>query len=324
MPAKTVLIADDDQALTKILAMRCKELGLEVVTCPSGFKAYEAIVKQPPDLLVLDVTMPGVDGLCLYEELAKETSLAPIPAIFLTGRSDTATVEKCKALGAHYVWKGLDTWSDLKTAICKLLDLCPSGPQAESAAAAGTAAPPESDSVPPSSPRVLLVDDDPQLSKALKIRLQAYGVEVLRAFSGMQGYWTALKELPDVIITDYTMPDGYGNYLLGKLKEHSLTKDIPVIVLTGRTIGGNKDFALERSLLSLGATAFLTKPLDFDALLSELRRHIAIGEPPNAKLRESEYSASRLALSGAKASARSGIVLVCRLSSPTTLRTTSI
>ena len=89
----------------------------------------------------------------------------------------------------------------------------------------------------------------------------------------------ALRERPDVIVSDYTMPEGYGNWLLGRLKGHSATKDIPVIFLTGRTIGDKPDYPLERTLLSLGASAYLTKPLEFDTLLVELRRHITLQDP---------------------------------------------
>ena len=280
MAMKTILIADDDQALAKAIALRCKELGVQVVTCSDGIKAYQTVVRQPPDLLILDLNMPGANGLYLFEELGREQNLSPIPAIILTGKSDDATIQRCKSLGAHYVWKGLDTWSDLKPILCKLLCLesvaqAPQEPQAVPTEVkdAKTAA-----DAPPAGPKVLVVDDDTDVSKAIKIRLRAHGVEVVQAFNGMQGFWAALKERPDVIIMDYRMPEGYGNFLLGKLRSHPLSKDIPVIVLTGQCIGRNKDFALERELLGLGASAFLTKPLDFGALLKELRRHITVAE----------------------------------------------
>ncbi|MBI3464624.1 MAG: response regulator [Planctomycetes bacterium] len=120
------------------------------------------------------------------------------------------------------------------------------------------------------------MDDDPGISKALGIRLRAYGVEVDRAFNGMQGYWMALKRRPDVIVADYMMPEGQGNYLLERLKNHPLTKNIPVIVLTGRTVEGRKDGAIERLMLDLGAVRLLTKPVDFEVLLAELRRFIEL------------------------------------------------
>lgn len=285
MAVKTVLIADDDQALATAIALRCKELGVHSITCPDGIKAYQAIVQQPPDLMILDLNMPGAGGLYLFEELAREQGLAPIPAIILTGKSDEATVQRCKRLGVHYVWKGLDTWDQLKPIVCKLLDLVISAEQTEGIRDEQVATERVTDSPDRSTttPKVLVVDDDPDISKAIQIRLQKFGIQVARAFNGMQGYWTALKEQPDLIIMDYHMPEGYGNYLLGRLQSHTLTNSIPVIVLTGQHIGNNKDYALERELLSLGATAFLTKPLEFESLLKELCRHMSVpsGGPPS-------------------------------------------
>jgi CheY-like chemotaxis protein len=258
MSAKTILLADDDAALCKALAIRCAELGLEALTCFDGVTAHRTIV---------------------FEEIARNSKLPPIPAIILTGKSDEATIQECARLGVQYVWKGLDTWNDLKPLICRLLDLEVPASVFRPAPAAAAGDPSVPAAAPDrSAPKVLVVDDDPDIAKALKIKLRHHGIDVVQAYSGMQGYWAALQEQPDVVVMDYCMPEGYGNVLLGKLRTHSLTKHIPAIVLTGRCIGGNRDYALERELLSLGATAFLTKPLDFDALLTELRIHIKVAK----------------------------------------------
>lgn len=115
-------------------------------------------------------------------------------------------------------------------------------------------------------PKVLCIDDDPDVSKALKIRLEAEGMDVVRAFDGMQGFWMALDTRPDVIICDMVMPDGEGNYLLSRFRAHTITKNVPIIILTGQT-----NPALKRQMLSLGVTAYLMKPLMFSELLCELR-----------------------------------------------------
>jgi DNA-binding response OmpR family regulator len=120
-------------------------------------------------------------------------------------------------------------------------------------------------------PRVLCIDDDPEISKLLKLRLAEHGVDVLRAFNGMQGYWTALDMRPEVIILDLQMPDGHGNYIVGRLKMHPLTAKIPILVLTGKNTP-----ATQRLLFAQGIDGYLTKPLDFNALLEYLRQHIPL------------------------------------------------
>jgi len=120
-------------------------------------------------------------------------------------------------------------------------------------------------------PWVLHVDDDRDLSAALGIRLESHGIKVVRAFNGTEGVRTALSHPASAIILDYEMPNGQGDYVLTRLKDNPITRNIPVIMLTGR-----KDRFLERKLLGLGAARFLNKPVDFNDLLGELKQHIDV------------------------------------------------
>lgn len=124
-------------------------------------------------------------------------------------------------------------------------------------------------------PWVLHIEDDADLSDSLKTRLESHGIAVVRAFNGMEGYRTAFTRPADAIILDVEMPNGQGDYILRRLKENPVTGSIPVIILTGR-----KDRALERKMMNLGAEKYLTKPLEFRDLLTELRRHIDVLQTP--------------------------------------------
>jgi DNA-binding response OmpR family regulator len=120
-------------------------------------------------------------------------------------------------------------------------------------------------------PWVLHIEDDEEFSAVVKLRLEAHGVAVVRAANGVEGYTTAFMQEADAILLDYEVPGAEGDYILRRLKDNPVTKDIPVIVLTGR-----RDQALVRQMLNLGAERCFTKPVDFDALLTELRRHIDV------------------------------------------------
>ena len=276
MRGKTVLIADDDADFLTVLAQRCKALGLSVQVATDGLVAIATLAREEPDLLILDIDMPAVGGMGVAQKLLSDPNVRPIPVIFCTGQSDAATIERCKALGAHYVTKGADAWSNLKPIICRLLAM-----QDEVAEVTGETpapvAPAPAEQSPAALPKVLFVDDDADLRRVMQIRLRACGVDVHVAASAMQALWMAMKEVPDVIITDYHMPEGSGQYLVGRLKGTPLLKDIPVIMLTGASIGNSRDFALERRFLGeYGASAFLSKPVDLDVLLGALSEHIAI------------------------------------------------
>ena len=120
-----------------------------------------------------------------------------------------------------------------------------------------------------SRPWVLCIDDDSDFSFALQQRLNEHGVDVLRAFAGMEGYRYAVTSQARAIVLDYKMPDGNGDYVLRRLKESSATRDIPVIVLTG-----HRENPLERKMYSLGAASVLSKPYDWPQLWGILKEHL--------------------------------------------------
>lgn len=273
MTTNTVLIADDDTELLKALTLRIETLGLQVHGASDGLEALKLASREPPALLILDVDMPAADGLSVCETLTQDHRIEPFPVIILTGKSDEETIQRCKSLGAHYFHKGLDVWDELKPVICELLHI---RSESTSAPVAADATSPDCKAAP-AMPKVLVVDDDKQILKAMKIRLRALGVEVIAMQNAKQGYWMATTERPDVIITDLMMPEHSGEWLVLKLNSTPLTKNIPIFILTGRTIGGRHDWATERELTGrLGCAAYLSKPVDFDVLVAALFRYIKL------------------------------------------------
>src|SRR5262245_34948904 len=120
-------------------------------------------------------------------------------------------------------------------------------------------------------PRVLCIDDDEEFIQALQTRLESRGIAVFRATTGLNGYCYAVSEPADAILLDYQLPNGRGDFILRQLKANLATQEIPVIM-----ISGSRDRALEYTLLNEGAVRFLHKPLDFEELMSELRKHLAV------------------------------------------------
>ena len=101
--------------------------------------------------------------------------------------------------------------------------------------------------------------------------MKRYGIEVVRAYSGIEGYRKAFMHPANAVILDVELPNGQGDYVLRRLKENPVTKDLPVIVLTGR-----KERTVERKMRAMGCDAYLTKPVDIEVLLRELRRFITL------------------------------------------------
>jgi CheY-like chemotaxis protein len=268
---KSILIADDDKAFLDAMALRCKNLGPAVDTASDGAQVLMQVSQNPPDLLILDINMPSGNGLDVAARLLQDPKFPPLPVIFCTGRSDQETIDRCKELGAHYVVKDGDTWAALRPVICRILGIA--ADRTEVGAASSAPKPYER----PKLPRLLFVDDDADLRRAMQIRLRACEVEVTAASNAMQALWIAVNEAPDVIVTDYWMPAGSGEYLLSRLRAVPILKQIPVILLTGAADPRRPDFAMERRFRGeFNVSALLYKPVNFDALLDAISPYIKV------------------------------------------------
>ena len=120
-----------------------------------------------------------------------------------------------------------------------------------------------------SAGHVLVVDDEPQLLRALRINLRARGFEVTTASNGAGALEAAAKASPDVIILDLGLPDMDGFTVLHGLRGWST---VPVIVLSARTDAADKVTALDA-----GADDYVTKPFGMEELLARLRAAIRRG-----------------------------------------------
>jgi DNA-binding response OmpR family regulator len=115
--------------------------------------------------------------------------------------------------------------------------------------------------------KILIVDDERDIVKALKIRLQHNGYNVVVAFDGAQGIFMAHKEKPSLIILDIRMPAGDGFSVAEKLRQSNQTERIPIIFLTGSPERNAEERAME-----LGARFYIKKPYDPEELLDAVRR----------------------------------------------------
>jgi two-component system, OmpR family, KDP operon response regulator KdpE len=123
--------------------------------------------------------------------------------------------------------------------------------------------------------RVLVVDDEPQILRAMSINLQVRGHEVLSAASGQEALAAAAHRNPDLVILDLGLPDLDGLEVIRGLRDRT---DVPIIVLSGRTQNQMKIAALDA-----GADDYVTKPFNIHELLARVRavsrRSSPAGEP---------------------------------------------
>ena len=105
MQAKRVLVVDDNHSIVKALELVLKHEGFQVFTAFDGMAALESVVKNKPDLLILDIVMPGMDGYEVCRRLSQYPETADIPVIMLTvkGRVEDDTDPNRPALVDQHV-----------------------------------------------------------------------------------------------------------------------------------------------------------------------------------------------------------------------------
>jgi len=101
--AATVLVADDDADILRVLEINLRLEGYEVVTARDGPDALAKAVAVRPDLVLLDVQMPGIDGYAICAQLRAEASLAAVPVLMVTANYGLAAVEAARRAGADDV-----------------------------------------------------------------------------------------------------------------------------------------------------------------------------------------------------------------------------
>jgi two-component system KDP operon response regulator KdpE len=126
--------------------------------------------------------------------------------------------------------------------------------------------------------RILVIDDEPQIRKFLRISLNAYRYEVVEAVRGEDGIAKCATESPDLVILDLGLPDLDGQEVIARIREWS---KVPIIVLSVRAAEADKVAALDR-----GADDYVTKPFGIHELLARVRAALRgrrrDGEPPPA------------------------------------------
>ena len=120
-----------------------------------------------------------------------------------------------------------------------------------------------------SSPKILVVDDQPVNVQLLKRKLEREGIQVIAAYTGTEALEIVIKDKPDLILLDVMMPDMDGMEVCQRLQELEETRSIPVIFITARS---SKESKLEG--LAVGAVDYITKPIDLDETLARVQTQL--------------------------------------------------
>jgi CheY-like chemotaxis protein len=250
-----VLIVDSDAAARLPAIQALRSLGLGAVTADDAVSAVSVALREHPVAILLELRLPGGDGFQVMHRLQTLPATAATPVVVCTSLDPAQHKERALAAGAvEFLAKPVSA-EELAATLRFVL-----GP----GLTAGPAA--------PTGPRkVLVVDDDPDVRRALLMLFKAQGYDVLTAEDAISALALAVGRVPDVVVLDVGLPGGEGFVVMERLRGVPNLAATPVIVISGRD-----PVEIRRRAGEMGAVAFLEKPTDNRVLLQAVRR--ALGE----------------------------------------------
>ena len=109
-PKKRILAVDDEPEVLSLLKKRLESVGYEVLTAANGRQALEIALQETPDLIVLDILMPEMDGYETMKAIREQEEIRSLPIIALTAKAMKGDRQKCIDAGASdYIAKPVDT-----------------------------------------------------------------------------------------------------------------------------------------------------------------------------------------------------------------------
>jgi CheY-like chemotaxis protein len=274
---KTLLIVEDDEAQTKAIAELLGASDLDILAATTGKQATDLIQQKRVDCMVLDLSLPDMNGMDLLEEIKQMDH--DFAVIVYTGRELTEKEEtQLKRYADSIVIKGVSSPERLLDETALFLHRVESKLPKEKKQILSEMH--DLDSIL-ANKKVLIVDDDVRNIFALTSVLensvpQESPMQILFAENGREGI-DMLEQHPDtdLVLMDIMMPgmDGYETIRELRKKEHF--KKLAVIALTAKAMKGDREKCMEA-----GASDYIAKPVDVEKLLSLMRVWLYHGNGP--------------------------------------------
>ncbi|GBE94994.1 response regulator [Nostoc cycadae] len=242
-----VLICDDDQAISTELQKLLQKGGYRVVAVATGEQAIATASAQQPDVILLDLLMPEMNGWQTMAILKERADTKHIPIVICSVyQSDTN--HKPITDFADWVSKPVQEsylLQSLKQVVAK----------------------------PPKRARILIVEDDNDLAQLLITLFERHDIETCLAQTGREAIHLSQELNPDLLILDLILPESDGFVVVDWLRQHNHLYAMPVVVYSAKDLDES-----ERQRLKLGYTEFLTKgrvtTQEFEQKVMELLQRI--------------------------------------------------
>jgi CheY-like chemotaxis protein len=206
------MVIEDDDKSAELLRLQLTAGGFRVVRAASAEAGLALAALERPDVITLDIMLPGMDGWEFLERFKHIPQFAEIPVVIV---SIVADKSRGLSLGASQV---LQKPVDRET-LLRALDTI--GLPASPGGVART---------------VLVIDDDPKAVQLFGAYLIDAGYRVISAYGGLEGIEVARAQRPDLIVLDLMMPEVSGFEVVEALKQDAATASLPIIVVTAKQV----------------------------------------------------------------------------------------
>ena len=239
---RKVLVIDDEADIRDIVRLYLSEEGCDVIEASNGQEGIMKAIAEKPDLIVLDIMMPGINGFEVAKHLKDDPNTKEIPIIIL---SVLAHDSQYRQGILDYISKPFRQ-EELVGIVRKTFERIDGKI---------------------SNKTVLIVDDDPDIVDIISICLKDSNIFSEKSYNGLQALEKAKSKRIDLILLDINMPGMNGFEVIKQLKEDEKTSVIPIVVLTGTYISEDD----KKHGLTLGVNKYLTKPFSADDLVKEIK-----------------------------------------------------
>ncbi len=262
---KQILIIDDDPIVTRELSVILKEGDYQLRFAFNGLEGMEYIRNEEPDLILLDLKMPDMDGFSLIEEMQKEKRTRDIPVIILSAM-DLSREEMDRLAGnvKQVILKGQINKIGFLDAVSRALY----GKEPPEEVSAGSMHEPDRQvqvEAASGPAKILVVEDNKDNLFLLKHAFRRTDYELYTAENGADAIETAKKVRPDLILMDMLMPVMDGYEATRRMREIKELARIPIIALTARAMRGDRE-----KTLAAGCNDYVSKPINPTELIDKV------------------------------------------------------
>jgi len=238
-----ILVCDDDASVREVIKTMLEGQNYQAITVASGQEAVEEAARIHPDVILLNLMMPGLNGWETMATLKEQEATKDIPVIILSGLMPDARQSPHLEI-SDWIVKPPDRQLLLQT-LERVINQ------------------------PNQNIRILIVEDDLDLAQVLMAMFERHGIQTYHAATGREAIALSQSVMPNLLVLDLVLPEYDGFAVVDWLRQHNRLHHVPLVVYTARDID-----SLDKKRLKLGKTVFLTKgritPEEFEQRVIQL------------------------------------------------------